>query len=128
MSERGSIAILLSTYLSIILLAGIGFGSVGIAMLAGHRIQGVTDYAVLYGHDRAVRAGKPSAARLEVEVRNFLKSAVSAERLEIVSADSWTFGEHSHLRLCASYRDLFGLRVSSMIICREAAAKSFLVL
>ncbi len=128
MSERGSIAILLATYLSIILLAVIGFGSVGIAMLAGHRIQGVTDYAVLYGHDRAVRAGKPSAGRLEVEVRNFLESAVSAERLEIVSADSWVAGENSHLRLCARYRDLFGLRVSSMIVCREAAAKSFLVL
>ncbi len=126
MSERGSIAILLATYLSIILLAVIGFGSVGIAMLAGHRIQGVTDYAVLYGHDRAVRAGKPSAGRLEVEVRNFLESAVSADRLEIVSADSWVAGENSHLRLCARYRDLFGLRVSSMIVCREAAAKSFL--
>ncbi len=128
MSERGSIAILLATYLSIIVLAVIGFGSVGIAMLAGHRIQGVTDYAVLYGHDRSVRAGKPSAGRLEVEVRNFLESAVSAERLEIVSADSWVAGENSHLRLCARYRDLFGLRVSSMIVCREAAAKSFLVL
>ena len=128
MSERGSIAILLATYLSIILLAVIGFGSVGIAMLAGHRIQGVTDYAVLYGHDRAVRAGKPSAGRLEVEVRNFLESAVSADRLEIVLADSWVAGENSHLRLCARYRDLFGLRVSSMIVCREAAAKSFLVL
>jgi hypothetical protein len=128
MSERGSIAILLATYLSIILLAVIGFGSVGIAMLAGHRIQGVTDYAVLYGHDRAVRAGKPSAGRLEVEVRNFLESAVSADRLEIVSAESWVAGENSHLRLCARYRDLFGLRVSSMIVCREAAAKSFLVL
>lgn len=128
MSERGSIAILLATYLSIILLAVIGFGSVGIAMLAGHRIQGVTDYAVLYGHDRAVRAGKPSAGRLEVEVRNFLESAVSAERLQIVSAESWVAGENSHLRLCARYRDLFGLRVSSMIVCREAAAKSFLVL
>ncbi len=128
MSERGSIAILLATYLSIIVLAVIGFGSVGIAMLAGHRIQGVTDYAVLYGHDRSVRAGKPSAGRLEVEVRNFLESAVSADRLEIVSAESWVAGENSHLRLCARYRDLFGLRVSSMIVCREAAAKSFLVL
>ncbi|MFY8026362.1 MAG: hypothetical protein ACOVMF_00320 [Aquiluna sp.] len=128
MSERGSIAILIATYLSIILLAVIGFGSVGIAMLAGHRIQGVTDYAVLYGHDRAVRAGKPSAGRLKVEIRNFLESAVSAERLQIVSADSWVAGENSHLRLCARHRDPFGLRVSSMIVCREAAAKSFLVL
>lgn len=128
MSERGSIAFLIATYLSIILLAVIGFGSVGIAILSGHRIQGVTDYAVLYGHDRAVRAGKPSVVRLEIEVKNFLESVASTERLDIVAAESWVEGENSHLRLCARYRDPFGLRVSSMIVCREAAAKSFLVL
>ena len=128
MKERGSIAILLATYLSIILLSVLGFASVGVAMLAGHRIQGVTDYAVLYGHDRAVRAGKPSANRLELEIRNFLVAAASAQRLEIVSAESWVAGENSHLRVCARYRDLFGLRVNSMVVCREAAAKSFLVL
>lgn len=127
MSERGSIAILIATYLSIILLSVVGFGSVGIAMLAGHRIQGVTDYAVLYGHDRSVRAGKPSATVLEVQVRNFLSSAPSARRLDIVSAQSWVVGENSHLRVCARYRDLFGLRIDSMVVCREAAAKSFLV-
>lgn len=127
MSERGSIAILIATYLSIILLSVVGFGSVGIAMLAGHRIQGVTDYAVLYGHDRSVRAGKPAAAVLEVQVRNFLSSAPSARRLDIVSAQSWVVGENSHLRVCARYRDLFGLRIDSMVVCREAAAKSFLV-
>ena len=128
MNDRGSIAILIATYLSIITLSVIGFASVGIAMLAGHRIQGVTDYAVLYGHDRAHRAGKPSADRLELEVRKFLSNAASAHRLEIVSLDRWVAGENSHLRICARYQDLFGLRVSSMVICREAAAKSFLVL
>lgn len=128
MREQGSIVILIANYLAIILLLAIGFGSVGIAILAGHRIQGVSDYAVLYGHDRSVRAGKPSAARLESEVRNFLESATSAERLDIVSAESWVEGENSFLKLCARYRDLFGLRVSSMVVCREAAAKSFLVL
>ena len=128
MKENGSIAILIATYLSIIMLSVIGFASVGVAILAGHRIQGVTDYAVLYGHDRSVRAGKPLASRLETETRRFLTLAPSAQRLEIVSAESWVAGDNSHLRLCARYRDLFGLRIDSMVICREAAAKSFLVL
>lgn len=128
MRDRGSIAILVATYLSIILLSVLGFASVGVAMLAGHRIQGVTDYAVLYGHDRAIRAGKPSEIKLGLEIRKFLASASSTEKLEVVSVRSWVSGENSHLKLCARYRDLFGLRVNSMIICREAAAKSFLVL
>lgn len=55
MKETGSIVILLATYLSIILLSVIGFASVGMTILAAHRIQGVADFAVLYGHDRAVR-------------------------------------------------------------------------
>lgn len=128
MSEKGSIAILIATYLSIIMLSVIGFASVGVAILAGHRIQGVTDFAVLYGHDRSVRAGKPSGSRLEIETRHFLSLASSAHRLEIVSAESWVAGDNSHLRVCARYRDLFGLRIDSMVLCREAAAKSFLVL
>ena len=128
MKDNGSIAILLATYLSIILLTIMGFVSVGIAMLASHRIQGVADYAVLYGHDRSVRAGKPAADRLQREIRLFLKAAPSAERLEITESKSWVEGETSHLRICARYRDLFGLRISSMVICRNAAARSFLVL
>ncbi len=128
MREDGSIALLIVTYLSLILVSVIGFSSVGIAMLAGHRVQGVADYAVLFGHDRAVRAGKPSPDRLQIEVDKFLASAASAERLEIISAESWVEGDRSHFRICARYQDLFGLRINSMVICREAAAKSFLVL
>ncbi len=128
MREDGSIALLIVTYLSLILVSVIGFSSVGIAMLAGHRVQGVADYAVLFGHDRAVRAGKPSPDRLQIEVDKFLASAASAERLDIISAESWVEGESSHFRICARYQDLFGLRINSMVICREAAAKSFLVL
>jgi len=127
MKETGSIVILLATYLSIILLSVIGFASVGMTILAAHRIQGVADFAVLYGHDRAVRAGKPLAGRLNVEVKNFLSSAPSAERLQVISVDSWVAGEISHLRICASYQDLFGLRIDSVTICRRAAAKSFLI-
>lgn len=127
MKDTGSIVILLATYLSIILLSVIGFASVGMTMLAAHRIQGVADFAVLYGHDRSVRAGKPVAGQLNVEVKRFLSSAQSAERLQVISADSWVAGEISHLRICARYQDLLGLRIDSLTICRESAAKSFLI-
>lgn len=128
MKDQGTIAILLATYLSIILLSVVGFASVGIAVLASHRIQGVADFTVIYGHDRAVRAGKPNASKLNLEIRKFLSESPAANRLEIVNVESWVVGENSHLRVCARYQDLFGLRLSSMTICREAAAKSFLLL
>jgi hypothetical protein len=126
-SDRGTIAILLSTYLSIILLSIFGFASVGVAVLAGHRIQGVADFSVIYGHDRAVRAGKPSPSRLEAEIRAYLRQSPAASRLLIQSVDSWVISDNSNVRICARYQDLFGLRISSMTICRQAAAKSFLL-
>ncbi len=127
MNERGTIAILLSTYLSIILLSIVGFSSVGIAVLAGHRVQGVADFSVIYGHDRAVRAGKPNPNKLATEIRSFLAQSPAARRLELVSVDSWVTADNSNVRICARYQDLFGLRISSMTICRQAAAKSFLL-
>ena len=48
MSERGSIAPLIAGYLALILLAAFSAVAVGAAMIAGHRIQGVADFAVLY--------------------------------------------------------------------------------
>ncbi len=127
MNERGTIAVLLSTYLSIILLSIVGFASVGIAVLAAHRVQGVADFAVIYGHDRAVRAGKPNPIRLDAEIRAFLSQSEAARRLELVSVDSWVTADDSNVRVCARYQDLFGLRISSMTICRQAAARSFLL-
>lgn len=128
MKDRGSVTPLIATYLSLILLAVLGFASVATAMLAGHRIQGVSDYAVLYGHDRSVRAGKPQEASLQSQVEEFLNTAASARQLELVSSRVWVEGEVSHIRLCARYRNPFGVGLSSMVVCRESAAKSFLIL
>jgi hypothetical protein len=128
MKEQGSISILLATYLSIVLLSVIGFSSVGVAILASHRVQGVADFAVLYGHDRAVRAGQPDLSRLRFHVQEFIRTTPSASRLEILQSEAWISGEASHVRICARYQDLFGLKLNSMALCREASAKSFLVL
>ncbi len=128
MSDRGSVTPLIATYLAIILLSVLSVTTVATAMLAGHRIQGVADYAVLYGHDRAQRAGKPSASVLNNQVRLFLETAVSAQKLEVVGVETFVSSDVSHIRLCGRYRSVFGLGISSMIICRQAAAKSFLLL
>jgi len=127
MKDEGTIAILVATYVSIILLTVLGFASVGIAILASHRIQGVADFAVLYGHDRSVRAGIPEQSLLDSHVRNFLALSESADRIDLVQVKNWITGETSNTRICARYKDLFGFEMDSMIICREASAKSFLV-
>lgn len=128
MKDSGSITPLLATYLASMLLCILGFSSVATAMLAGHRIQGVADYAILYGHDRSVRAGKPQEDQLRIQVRNFLASAESARRLELIDSRVWTKDEVSHIELCARYRNPFGIGADSMVVCRRAAAKSFLIL
>lgn len=127
MKDQGSIAPLIATYLSILLLSVLGFSLVATAMLAGNRIQGVADYAVLYGHDRSIRAGIPQEQKLNSEIKKFIAQAESAERLEITLVNTSVEGEISNVRLCARFKDTLGLGFASMIICREASAKSFLI-
>ena len=45
MSDRGSVAPLVAGYLALILLAAFGALAVGAGIIAGHRIQGVADFA-----------------------------------------------------------------------------------
>lgn len=127
MKDEGTIAILVATYVSIVLITVLGFASVGIAILAGHRIQGVADFAVLYGHDRSVRSGIPDQSLLDSHVRNFLALSASADRIDLVEVKNWVTGDTSNTRICARYKDLLGFEINSLTICREASAKSFLV-
>jgi hypothetical protein len=128
MSDRGSIAPLIATYLGLILLSLLGFLSLASAMLASHRIQGVADFAVLYGHDRSVIAGIPQTERLHQQLKVFIDSAQSANALQITGLQSWVKDGVSNVRICARHQDSFGLGLSSVTICRQASAKSFLVL
>lgn len=128
MSDRGSIAPLIATYLGLILLSLLGLLSLASAMLASHRIQGVADFAVLYGHDRSVIAGIPQTERLRQQVKVFIDSAQSANALQITGLQSWVKDGVSNVRICARHKDSFGLGLSSVTICRQASAKSFLVL
>ena len=128
MRDRGSIAPLIATYLALILLSLLGLLSIATAMLASHRVQGVADFAVLFGHDRSVIAGIPQAAKLRKQVSLFIEKAQSAKSLEITNLQTWVDDGVSHVRLCARFQDSFGLQVTSMTICRQASAKSFLIL
>uniref|UniRef100_UPI00404841AA hypothetical protein n=1 Tax=Aquiluna sp. TaxID=2053504 RepID=UPI00404841AA len=126
MSDRGSVAPLIAGYLALILLAAFGAVAVGAGIIAGHRIQGVADFAVLYSHDRSVVAGVPDLSSLKLQLQDFLGRATSAQSLEIVVAEIAVVDEVSQLRLCARYREvLFGL--DSYLICKNSRAKSYLV-
>ena len=126
MSDRGSVAPLIAGYLALILLAAFGAVAVGAGIIAGHRIQGVADFAVLYSHDRSVVAGVPDSSALKLHLQDFLGRASSAQSLEIVVAEIAVVDEVSQLRLCARYREvLFGF--DSYLICKNSRAKSYLV-
>lgn len=127
MSDRGTISPLVAAYLSLVLSVAIGAASVGIAIVAGHRVQGVADFALLHAHDRSVTAGKVDQSELERHLAYFLSSAPSAARLEVLTAEVETDGELSRLRLCARYRSVLGLGFDSFISCRQSKAKSYLV-
>lgn len=127
MNDRGSIAPLVGAYLALIILSFVGLLSVATAMLASHRIQGLADFAVLFGHDRSITAGIPQPAKLQQQVAAFIESAPSANQVEISSLQTWVEEGVSNVRLCARFQDSFGLRLSSMTICRQASAKSFLI-
>jgi len=126
LTDRGSIAPLVAGYLALIMMAAFGAIAVGAGMIAGHRIQGVADFAVIYAHDRAVIAGMPQASDLRRELQAFLRAAPSAQALMIEVADVRATGEVSELRLCARYRDVI-FRLDSYLICKSAKAQSFIV-
>lgn len=125
MSDRGTIAPLVASYLGLILLMFLGVSSVGLTLVAANRVQGVADYALLFAHDRSALAGIPSDAQLRVELEHFLASADSAKQLEITGLRHWVLGDTSHLELCARHRNLLGVGLRSVEVCRSAAARSY---
>jgi hypothetical protein len=126
-SERGSVSPLVAGYLALILLVILGSSAVGVAVLAGHRVQGVADFALLYAHDRSHTRGQPDEQELRAHLRDFLDRAPSVARLHVSSAEVWVEGQQSNLRLCARYIGLFDTGLRSFLSCRTSSAQSFLV-
>lgn len=125
MSDRGSVAPLIATYLALILMVMLGVSAVGLTMVASNRLQGVADYAVLFAHDRSTIAGIPDENELRGQLAVFFSSAPSAGEVEIASIQSWVSDDVSSLRICGRFRNLLRIGLPSTLICREAAAKSY---
>lgn len=126
MKDRGSLAILIAGYLGLLLTLFLGGFAVAIGLVAQNRIQGVTDSALLYAHDRAVTKGIPSLAKLESAIDVFLTNAPSAQQLEVRSVAADVDGAKSSLMICARHVDPLGRYLPS-VICKTASAESFLV-
>jgi hypothetical protein len=126
MNDRGSLAILIAGYLGLLLTLFLGGFAVAIGLVAQNRIQGVTDSALLYAHDRAVTKGIPNLAKLESAVDVFLTNAPSGQQLEVMSVATSVSGVKSSLTLCARHLDPIGGYLPGMI-CKSASAESFLV-
>ena len=126
MRDRGSLAILIAGYLGLLLTLFLGGFAVALGLIAQNRIQGVTDSALLYAHDRAVTKGIPSLAKLESAIDVFLTNATSAQQLEIRTVAAEVHGAESSLKICALHVDPIG-RYLPGVICKTARAESFLV-
>lgn len=126
MRDRGSLAILVAGYLGLLLTLFLGGFAVAIGLIAQNRIQGVTDSALLYAHDRAVIKGVPNLAELERAIDSFLVSAPSAQQLGVVHVEAGVVGVRSTLSICARHLDPIG-RYLPLVICQKSQAESFLV-
>lgn len=124
-SERGSLSVLLAGYLALAVLLGVSMSAIGISLVSKNRIQAVTDSAILFAHDRAVKKGIPNQMMLESGIRTFLRSAPSAGQINVQSIEVRVNGNESTLVLCAIYKDPLGVAIRSGVICKSATAKSF---
>jgi hypothetical protein len=123
--DEGTIAPLVAASLALIVMVILLSSNVVAAMAYSHRVQGVADAAIVYGHDRSLLIGKPQIAALRSSVTNFLQTAPSAKRLDLVVVNVSVSGERSELELCALLR--YPLTLGSGVVCRRAGAQSFLL-
>lgn len=123
--DSGTIAPLIACYLALLVMVILLSSNVVSAMAFSHRVQGVADAAVVYGHDRSLLAGIPQRTTLRSQVNNFLSNAPSAKRLDIVVVNITTAGPKSELELCAQLE--YPLSLGSGVVCRSATAQSFLL-
>jgi predicted benzoate:H+ symporter BenE len=125
-TERGSLAILVSGYLALILTLFLGGYSVALGLIFQNRVQGVADSALLYAHDRAVTKGVPNERKLTEALTTFLRTAPSAAQLEVASIEISVIGVQSNLVLCAWHVDPMQ-KIMVGRICKQSKAESFLV-
>lgn len=123
--DEGTIAPLVAAYLALIVMVILLSSNVVAAMAFAHRVQGVVDAAVVYGHDRSLLAGIPQTGQLRASIETFLQSAPSAKRMDIVVINVQVSGPKSELELCAQLQYL--LTLGSGVVCKRSSAQSFLL-
>jgi hypothetical protein len=123
--DEGTIAPLVAAYLALIVMVILLSSNVVSATAFAHRVQGVADAAVVYGHDRSLLAGIPQTGQLRDSIETFLQSAPSAKRLDIVVINVQVSGPKSELELCAQLQ--YPLTLGSGVVCKRASAQSFLL-
>lgn len=123
--DEGTIAPLVAACLALLVLVVLLSSNVVAAMAYSHRVQGVADAAVVYGHDRSLVAGIPQLGSLRSSIIGFLKAAPSAKRLDVVIVNVSVSGQKSQLELCAELE--YPLSLASGVICARASAQSFLL-
>lgn len=123
--DNGTIAPLIAGYLALLVMVVLLSANVVAAMAFSHRVQGIADAAVVYGHDRSLIAGTPQMGALRSQINTFLETAPSAKRLEILVVNVRVRGPRSELELCAELK--YPLTLGSGVVCRSATAQSFLL-
>ena len=123
--DSGTIAPLVAGYLALVVMVFLMATNVLATLTFASRLQGLTDMAVVYAHERSLRVGRPQVAEFREQLAHYLSNAPVARdmRLEVVNVK--TSGNRSTLELCAEIR--FPLAPGSGVICQTASAESFLV-
>ena len=125
-TDSGTIAPLVAGYLALILLTLCGSAAVGLTMIATNRVQGITDAAVLFAHDRSIVRGVPDQNRLQQHAASFLATAPSVKRIRVLNYQIASQGAVTELTLCAGVQNpLWAL--GEITICKSARAESFIV-
>ena len=124
-SDEGTIAPLVAGYLALLMMVGLLASNVVAAMSFANRLQGFTDLAVIYAHERALRIGIPQQGLIQTELSKFLSQAPSAKRIVLHSTKVSIQGPVSTLEFCAKFS--FPLSPGGVVICKQARAQSFLL-
>lgn len=123
--DSGTIAPLVAGYLALLIMVFLMASNVIATMTFASRLQGVTDLAAIYAHERSLRVGRPQGEMYREQLSQYLLNATAAKRMRIEVINLRISGARSNLELCAEFE--FPLALSTAVICRSASAESFLV-
>ncbi len=123
--DSGTIAPLVAGYLSLLVMVFLMASNVIATQVFASRLQGLTDLAVVYAHERSLKIGRPQAAEFREYLSHYLANAPVAKAMSVEVINLEISGPRSNLELCAVFK--LPLAPGSGAICREGSAESFLV-